>query len=712
MDPINDVEADSVTAAASAMAAVAAAAASNSKMSPSAAALFARSTVQKQPLLSAHAPSLPVSPANSNTASDSNSKPISTSTSTSQPAPKIIPKRKDDDLPHHPVNIESLRIDLDVLKNFLESQIEEQMLQQSIIKNNNSEEMLDEGTKDAVGDETDAIEEALETLKISKVDGETSEQSNNVLTDASEEVSENPNEALQIESNRDDAIDSKSFIDNGITEKSEEKSKNITLAEDHSFNGKKEDEMKGSDEAKDQALYEEEESEQVPKELENILRLTSCNESLLRLLVMFSSTHDVLRAKNVSTEKRNGNENENENEKKKIDEVSLLSDRESMEKDVESRNDDGGKTGTKPGKREKFSAQIQTVSDLTLSVFTQVQSEYDAFLSCLPEVDKMNVIQKDENEEGSRVVLDLLPPCYSETDATTAFFRSCSAKHFAPIDSTVAGIPKEELQNDKVHVTSSDGGIEIRSSEDQNSSSSIFSKNRTTSSAMSFVNSIAGAATGVVGGITKRKNALTQKQNGQDNKKSDAEDNDNGAGHVSMEGLDYTVQISREMLGLTVENVLERTIVRTVLANGAAKKAGAKVGSLIVKVGSVETRNLTHFETIDELRQSQRPLKLVLRRISKTSLQGAREEMGRLIKGAGFGIFSTGQPRQELESEDFKDELTYIWSKKRKVISSMNNIQSSPQFLKHTNKKSNYTNVSFQGSELDDDCNCKGMPLS
>ena len=106
-------------------------------------------------------------------------------------------------------------------------------------------------------------------------------------------------------------------------------------------------------------------------------------------------------------------------------------------------------------------------------------------------------------------------------------------------------------------------------------------------------------------------------------------------------GRDYTVQIDREMLGLTVENVLERTVVRTVLPGGAAKRAGAKVGSLIVKVGSVETANLTHFETIDELRQSQRPLKLVLRLIGEDALRGAREEMGRLIRGGGFGMAAT-----------------------------------------------------------------------
>ncbi|KAL7454108.1 hypothetical protein ACHAWC_005735 [Mediolabrus comicus] len=96
---------------------------------------------------------------------------------------------------------------------------------------------------------------------------------------------------------------------------------------------------------------------------------------------------------------------------------------------------------------------------------------------------------------------------------------------------------------------------------------------------------------------------------------------------------DYEVTIDQEMLGLTVENVLERTIIRTLLPNGAAIHAGAKIGSLIAKVGNVDTSNLTHFETIDELRQSQRPLKLTLRYISSDILRCAREEMGRLIRG-------------------------------------------------------------------------------
>ncbi len=98
---------------------------------------------------------------------------------------------------------------------------------------------------------------------------------------------------------------------------------------------------------------------------------------------------------------------------------------------------------------------------------------------------------------------------------------------------------------------------------------------------------------------------------------------------------DYEILINNEMLGLTVENVLERTIIRTLLPNGAAVHAGAQVGSLIAKVGNVDTTNLTHFETIDELRRSQRPLKLTLRHVRGSLLRKAREEMGRLIRGHG-----------------------------------------------------------------------------
>jgi len=106
---------------------------------------------------------------------------------------------------------------------------------------------------------------------------------------------------------------------------------------------------------------------------------------------------------------------------------------------------------------------------------------------------------------------------------------------------------------------------------------------------------------------------------------------------------DYECLIDNEMLGLTVENVLERTIIRTLLPDGAAKHAGAQVGSLIAKVGNVDTSNLTHFETIDELRRSQRPLKLTLRHIGGDTLRKAREEMGRLIRGHGLATIMGGR---------------------------------------------------------------------
>jgi len=86
----------------------------------------------------------------------------------------------------------------------------------------------------------------------------------------------------------------------------------------------------------------------------------------------------------------------------------------------------------------------------------------------------------------------------------------------------------------------------------------------------------------------------------------------------------YTISITSETLGLTVENVLERTIIRTVIPNQSASLAGAQVGSLITMVGKRETRELTHFECIDELRQSKRPLSLTLRPVEENVLENGR----------------------------------------------------------------------------------------
>ena len=53
---------------------------------------------------------------------------------------------------------------------------------------------------------------------------------------------------------------------------------------------------------------------------------------------------------------------------------------------------------------------------------------------------------------------------------------------------------------------------------------------------------------------------------------------------------EYEYEYDDDDDNMTVENVLERTVVRTVAPTGPAKKAGAKVGSLIVRVGNVERK--------------------------------------------------------------------------------------------------------------------------
>jgi len=174
---------------------------------------------------------------------------------------------------------------------------------------------------------------------------------------------------------------------------------------------------------------------------------------------------------------------------------------------------------------------------------------------------------------------------------------------------------------------------------------------------------------------------------------SSSSDTDDSSSATAME--DYEIVIDQEMLGLTVENVLERTIIRTLLPDGAAKRTGAKIGSLIAKVGNVDTSNLTHFETIDELRQSQRPLKLTLRHISSDVLRCAREEMGRLIRGRGWASSeeieeNSSRPwRGSLNSnrstgETFDSLLRERWPSKNNSISAASSQNGTPHIFTRT----------------------------
>lgn len=275
-------------------------------------------------------------------------------------------------------------------------------------------------------------------------------------------------------------------------------------------------------------------------------------------------------------------------------------------------------------------------AETILQALRTVECSYDHYLSLLPKIDdekncySHNTSIDDEgmysydpmisptssNISSPRIIPDLLPSCNPPGgDATNLFFNACS--HV--VKPVIENVPSEKAPKTvEPQVASTNPSRSVASS----IVSSMFSglrKNNTSKKAKEKDSDISSTkqSTEINAGPVTESTGNTDK--------------------VAKLGVDYYVTIEKEMLGLTVENVLERTVVRTVQANGAAKKAGTKVGSLVVKVGSVETDNLTHFETIDELRQSQRPLKLVLRRISKDSLKNAREEMARLIRGGGFG---------------------------------------------------------------------------
>lgn len=272
-------------------------------------------------------------------------------------------------------------------------------------------------------------------------------------------------------------------------------------------------------------------------------------------------------------------------------------------------------------------------------LLSKVETAYDSLSNMLPTIAEQDssasLLDSDvEDMETPKVVPDLLPLCISRPgDATLEFFRACTGD----LETEEEDKDEPESVEGTTNTTDLDSNLDQSHKDelddDKNSSSmfsNMFNMKRPAFNKKAFA-SVFGK---------KRKGG-----------KNTEEEEGPGENIICANG-EYTVLIEREMLGLTVENVLERTVVRTVLVGGPAKKAGAQVGSLIVKVGNIETRNLTHFETIDELRQSQRPLQLVLRQISDEALRSAREEMGRLIRGSGFGKIVDGEAPPMPDSVD------------------------------------------------------------
>ena len=266
-----------------------------------------------------------------------------------------------------------------------------------------------------------------------------------------------------------------------------------------------------------------------------------------------------------------------------------------------------------------------------VSILSTAEESYSSFQNLLSTTVQTIAEGTDQTASDSpdykdAIIPDLLPPCATiDGDVTQQFFDAC------------CGEPKEETKDKNKEQTNESSGTvapqkPVGTKErpklpaKKPSFSAMFSSVTKTAPLMSSLSRSSLFANNIFGknfaeaGSSEKQPAQTEQNN----------------------SAEYTVVIEEEMLGLTVENVLERTIVRSVLPNGSAKKAGAKVGSLIVSVGNVETKNLTHFETIDELRKSQRPLTLVLRQVNSLALRSAREEMGRLIRGDGFGASKTG----------------------------------------------------------------------
>ncbi|CAN0302148.1 unnamed protein product, partial [Ectocarpus sp. 12 AP-2014] len=101
---------------------------------------------------------------------------------------------------------------------------------------------------------------------------------------------------------------------------------------------------------------------------------------------------------------------------------------------------------------------------------------------------------------------------------------------------------------------------------------------------------------------------------------------------------EYSVTISSQKLGMTVENVLERTVVRAAAPGGGAEAAGVETGSLLVALDGQSTKNSSHFEVIELLRVANRPLTLRLRRVGRERLLRRRAEMRALTRPHGvFG---------------------------------------------------------------------------
>lgn len=316
-------------------------------------------------------------------------------------------------------------------------------------------------------------------------------------------------------------------------------------------------------------------------------------------------------------------------------------------------------------------ARAAEACDKVLTLLKKIDLAYDSLVNMLPaEVERLQQPSFDEDSsdydqdyETPVVIPDLLPPCtFPGGDKTVAFFKACmgtegEAPAIASDDTSL-----EEVREQANSIDGNDS-LDQPSTPTSKCNASLIPPASpkhpiaSNTNVFSMFRRNTTPSKGILGSLRRRTGNASTTARDTDSSLRVSETTESTQAPSCRPG-EYVVKIEREMLGLTVENVLERTVVRTVLASGPAKKAGAKIGSLIVKVGNVETKNLTHFETIDELRQSQRPLQLVLREVSEDALRLAREEMGRLIRGSGFGTIMDGNRAAEDGEQEVEVEIS------------------------------------------------------
>ncbi len=103
----------------------------------------------------------------------------------------------------------------------------------------------------------------------------------------------------------------------------------------------------------------------------------------------------------------------------------------------------------------------------------------------------------------------------------------------------------------------------------------------------------------------------------------------------------YEVVLQSKTLGMTIENVMERTIVRTVNPSSEAAKIGILTNSLLLQVGSMRTIDHTHIETLDLLKNSARPVILKFRKLDAELVNQRRSQMQALVQRQKLQVITT-----------------------------------------------------------------------